>query len=1025
MFNYISNFFDGDVSDDEPIPISEWDEEMKWEVAKRTQYRCSGCETAEFRAPLYLVPALAESESAHGHEDEGEIVPVCEHCLQAADRGEEATEETHLPRPPVGRKGYLIDPDRVEHGHYRAHGEQEVAVIEEGDPTDPDDTDDHYMGQFPRQMVESRYARPRDKLWLGNESRAGAIKATGVEFETLFRHVFINGTTGMGKSVLARNLFLQFLWSGYGACCIDPHEDLINDILRTLPPHRRDDVVLIEPSRTEAKRIVGLNLLEVELEPGDDGYGKAVDEAVQTVVSALRGGGGWGSRMGPICENLSRAMITSERQYTFVDFRRILLSEERRETFAERVADDGYTEISVYTEKIAKMGQDELDSLVRKVNRWVESSLTREIVDHSESSVSFQEILNQDKIILLNTDIGNDDIEEMIATAVLRRLWRAVTNRAEPDRSPYFMLIDEAHEILSPEMEIDEMLTGARKYQFGLILMSQYLGKIDSEEIKEAIREICETFITLRVTGDGRYKLADFYGVSSDQIKKMPKYQCLTTLEIDGDPQGPFRIDLFPEYPWLRTREEAREWVAKPSLQRHGDERDNGERRIADASSGADASESLDLTAERRTAVSQAILDESIIRDNDNGAVTVENTRDRIRAYIDAGDALEHDSQVDALIDAMPTGEEGHIDRWEDENEDIWLQATATGKAGIFATGNSPTSGGLKHRELLKNLYEPFVKLGGRVTLPEQPGGKMPDGLLSLRDTELADVDADALSEQDHQVVLENFIEKRPLLSRIALGRATVTEPSQATGGDFPQESVEHDGIAIEAERSTGNSNPFQTCLNVAQAINDGQRCLLLCRPDTAEKIWKTLTSPPFVSEQGDSESDTQRLYNGGDLVIDGEQILRPAKAQKTVWTSDTETGEYICGDSDGNEYHRFGSVRAVFEDAGAYPATLPNDDEVPDHLTGVKIPFSVERMFVDGEIPDRDDWDIIEVPPGATDPGDLALYADGESIPFDEWEEWHHEHNTTQSETAGNGEISDETATMIDDLLNSSSDDD
>jgi hypothetical protein len=205
------------------------------------------------------------------------------------------------------------------------------------------------------------------------------------------------------------------------------------------------------------------------------------------------------------------------------------------------------------------------------------------------------------------------------------------------------------------------------------------------------------------------------------------------------------------------------------------------------------------------------------------------------------------------------------------------------------------------------------------------------------------------------EFVNHSFVAGHPLLSRIALGRGTVTEPGQATG-DFPTESVESRGIALEAERSTGKSNPYQTCLNVARVINNGQRCLLLCRPGTGEKVWKTLTSPPFYSQYSDEESTEQILYNGGDLTVGDEQMLRPADAKETVWRHDTETDEYICGDSDGNVYHRFGSVQAVFEDVNAYPVICPRNNDVPDHLTEIKIPFIVERMFTSGEIPDRDD---------------------------------------------------------------------
>lgn len=972
------------------VPVSDWDDERKRELGEETQRRCVACNTPSFRRPLYVTPSPAVGDER--------IVTVCESCLSAVDRAEEATEERRLPAPIFGQRGYLIDVDGTETQRFHSHGEQETMVIEGGAPDDPDDTDDAYMGEFPRQLIEHKRKEPRGKLYLGHGTKAGSVRTAGAPFDSLFRHVFINGVPGMGKSVLAKNIAMQKIHAGYGICVVDPHNDLVDDLLQTIPSHRRDDVVVIEPSPEAANRVVGLNLLEVEPEPDDSRYDQAVDEAIDIIVSVLRGGKSWGTRMGPICENLCRGMILSETQYTFVDFRSILLDAERRQEFAAELKEEGHEFVANYTSKIAEMDQDELGSLVRRVNRWVESRLTREIVAHKRSSVSFEDLVTDDAIILVKNKVGNDDIEQMIATGLLRRLWRVVEHRPKEDRSPYFFLMDEAHEALSSEMDMDTMLTGARKYQFGLILMSQYLEKIDDPDIKEAIREVCNTFITFRAQGAAADRLGSHYGISGDTIRRLPKYHALTTLEIDGRPQGPFEIRTFAPYPPLRTPEEAREWIVKPSLDEYGvprltDEKiryqTGGETTVGvDETIGQDE-DALELTDERQQAVCQAILDEACIQDNDNGAVTVENSRDRIRMYYDDPDALEHDSQVDALLDKMPTGEEdGHIERWEDETGDIWLRTTDNGKSSIFYTGSSPTSGGLKHRELLKNLYEPLTKLGGRVTLPEQPGKKMPDGWLSLTETELADVDP-TLDAASHEAVLESFVEKHPVLSRVALGRETVTEPAQATGEDFPTEIITGRGVAIEAERSTGDSNPFQTCLNVVQVTNAGQRCLLCCRPDTAEKIWETLTDPPFYSQYSDDESAEQRLYNGNDLSIGGEQILRPADAKQTVWTHDTETGEYICGDSNGNVYHRFESADAVFEEADAYPATLPKTADVPPHLTGIKVPFIIEWMFTSGEIPDRDQWDILEVPADASDPGDLSLYVEGESVPLGEWEEW------------------------------------
>ncbi len=57
------------------------------------------------------------------------------------------------------------------------------------------------------------------------------------------------------------NMAIQDVRNGEGLCVIDPHGDLIQDILKHVPKSRAEDVILFEPFNTD--RPVGLNMLEV------------------------------------------------------------------------------------------------------------------------------------------------------------------------------------------------------------------------------------------------------------------------------------------------------------------------------------------------------------------------------------------------------------------------------------------------------------------------------------------------------------------------------------------------------------------------------------------------------------------------------------------------------------------------------------------------------------------------------------------------------------------------------------------
>src|SRR6185436_15568416 len=67
--------------------------------------------------------------------------------------------------------------------------------------------------------------------------------------------------TGTGKTTLFLNMIVQDIAAGHGVGVIDPHGDLIEDILLHIPPERAKDVILFDPKDTQ--RPLGFNMLEV------------------------------------------------------------------------------------------------------------------------------------------------------------------------------------------------------------------------------------------------------------------------------------------------------------------------------------------------------------------------------------------------------------------------------------------------------------------------------------------------------------------------------------------------------------------------------------------------------------------------------------------------------------------------------------------------------------------------------------------------------------------------------------------
>ena len=87
----------------------------------------------------------------------------------------------------------------------------------------------------------------------------GVKRPVNISYDDRRRHVYIIGKTGTGKSYLLQDMIAQDIKTGHGVCVIDPHGDLIDDVLKYIHPERAEDVIYFDPA--DGERPMGLNLL--------------------------------------------------------------------------------------------------------------------------------------------------------------------------------------------------------------------------------------------------------------------------------------------------------------------------------------------------------------------------------------------------------------------------------------------------------------------------------------------------------------------------------------------------------------------------------------------------------------------------------------------------------------------------------------------------------------------------------------------------------------------------------------------
>ncbi|RMD63948.1 DUF87 domain-containing protein, partial [Candidatus Parcubacteria bacterium] len=96
---------------------------------------------------------------------------------------------------------------------------------------------------------------PAEVSFIGRTNYVAALEEKkfifGIKRGDRRRHLYIIGKSGVGKSKLLELLIRQDVAYGYGLCLLDPHGDVIQEILDFVPKERIDDVVLIDPTDVE------------------------------------------------------------------------------------------------------------------------------------------------------------------------------------------------------------------------------------------------------------------------------------------------------------------------------------------------------------------------------------------------------------------------------------------------------------------------------------------------------------------------------------------------------------------------------------------------------------------------------------------------------------------------------------------------------------------------------------------------------------------------------------------------------
>ncbi len=98
--------------------------------------------------------------------------------------------------------------------------------------------------------------------------------------------MFVIGRTGSGKTTLLFSISMSDIVNGRGMAFVDPHGDVSEELIASIPKSRINDLIYINPM--DLKYPIGINLLELTPGLDDDELELEKEVVAEGVISLFR-----------------------------------------------------------------------------------------------------------------------------------------------------------------------------------------------------------------------------------------------------------------------------------------------------------------------------------------------------------------------------------------------------------------------------------------------------------------------------------------------------------------------------------------------------------------------------------------------------------------------------------------------------------------------------------------------------------------------------------------------------------------
>lgn len=384
----------------------------------------------------------------------------------------------------------------------------------------------------------------KDTINLGYTDYHSIKKEFGIKNADIMRHMYIMGSTGMGKSTLLENMINEVIHKNQGMAIIDPHGDLAEKVLSFVPKNRTNDIILFDPSDIEYP--IAYNIMECKNDKDRNLLASGIIGVFQKLYA-----NSWGPRLEHILRNTVLTLLYNQNT-SILSIPKILNNKSFRQQCLKNVKDPVLLDFwnNEYEPLNPKIKTEWISPILNKVGQFLSNPILRNILGQIKSKFHIRWAMDTGKILIINLSKGKigEDVSILLGSLLITNFQIGAMSRADiptEKRKDFYLFIDEFQNFATESFAT--ILSEARKYRLSLIMANQYLAQMN-EDIRNAIFGNVGSLLSFQIG----YEDAEFIkkqfadSIEEADLINLQKGTIYTKLLIDGIPSKTFSAKTKP-----------------------------------------------------------------------------------------------------------------------------------------------------------------------------------------------------------------------------------------------------------------------------------------------------------------------------------------------------------------------------------------------------------------------------------------------------------------------------------------------